>query len=195
MTVLALALSGFLCACGHVPTTSALQMRALDFTNTDAGLVRAAIRHPDTIRVSPGGATLEIFFAEPDGSRKIEHFVLAEVADPVEIAELADKALPARSLTLYRIAPADLPRAAAMQAKARDRAASAGPKGGGFSVGAEGCRIGPLPDGPLPVSTFFKSAETGRFITLVDEMDLKSVRGSDGRPVQLPECGAAVKSG
>jgi len=84
------------------------------------------------------------------------------------------------------VAPADRERFRRTQAKARS---GRGEGRGTLSVHVSGgCRVGPLPEGPLVVRTLMRIEPNGRFIPLV-EQDLRAAAAS-GAWDGMPLCGS-----
>ena len=73
----------------------------------------------------------------------------------------------------------------------RQRREAAGRKGGTLtiSIRPEGCRTADLGERPLHVTTYLRTAETGGYVPLARDLDLRTI--SPGRDVatEIPPCG------
>jgi hypothetical protein len=188
-----LALALTVAACGHVPAKTMWQLRHFDPMTTDAGRLRAAVAMPKEALPQKGGAKLVLAQARKGGAdaEKLE-IMLEEVSLVSETGLAAVKAKRGQEVRAFRIPPADLPRLAEAREKARARAAKEpGAFEGTLSVGIDGCR----PDGaPLPaefrVSTWLKTAETGEYVTLLDDVDLVALVGAEKLAAEAKVCEA-----
>ncbi|MEP9377034.1 hypothetical protein ABLE91_09990 [Aquabacter sp. CN5-332] len=177
-------------ACSHMPLASMARLSSFDPMRADLAALRAAVRMPSGIAPVPGGAGLALAYwreGEEDG-RRMEAITLEEVKAPEDAASLvAEKGM---AVAVFRIPPADLPRLEAIRAeietaRAEDQAGGRRPRGS-LSVSMKGCVRGPVPDGPLPVTTYLKIAQGGDFIPLLRDVDLRSLKSPDGRMTAEP---------
>ncbi|MDK9696717.1 MAG: hypothetical protein OEL76_10015 [Siculibacillus sp.] len=188
--VVALALS----ACGHVPAKTMWQLRHFDPMTTDAGRLRAAVAMPKEALPQKGGAKLVLAQARKGGADKETlEIVLEEVSLATETGLAAVKPKKGQELRAFRIPPAELPRLAEAREKARARAAKEpGAFEGTLSIGIDGCRVegAPLPE-EFRVSTWMKTAETGEYVTLLDDVDLVALVGAEKLAAEAKVCPAS----
>lgn len=188
--VLALALS----ACGHVPAKTIWQLRHFDPMTTDAGRLRAAVAMPKEALPQTGGAKLVLAQARKGGADKETlEILLEEVSLASETGLAAVKPKRGQEVRAFRIPPAELPRLAEAREKARARAEKEpGAFEGTLSIGIDGCRKA---DAPLPkefrVSTWMKTAETGEYVTLLDDVDLVALVGAETLEKEAKVCPAS----
>jgi hypothetical protein len=57
-----------------------------------------------------------------------------------------------------------------------------------ISVRPDACRVAPLPDAPLPFSTYLKTAETGSYVPLVRDLDLRQFDPERDIAAMIPAC-------
>ena len=140
-------------------------------------LLRAAIRIPDSLEPQPGGVRLEAGWWR-DGREDDKHtakFVLQETTAPADVAPLAGERRAGTRLLVFRVNPADIPKIHALQAEARaEKLKNPGNTKGTLGIGADACRRGDLPDGPLPMTTFLRTDATRGYLTLLKDVDLRS---------------------
>lgn len=188
--VLALALT----ACGHVPAKTMWQLRNFDPMTTDAGRLRAAVAMPREALPQKGGAKLVLTQARKGGADKETlEILLEEVPLASETGLAAVKPKAGQEVRAFRIPPAELPRLAEARDKAKARAAKEpGAFEGTLSIGIDGCRKA---DAPLPkefrVSTWMKTAETGAYVTLLDDVDLVALVGAEALEKEAKVCPAS----
>ncbi len=184
---LALALSG----CGHLPVSTMWALRNFDASTADPASLRAAIRIPEGLEPRPGGVTLEVGWWR-DGDEANKHdakFVLQE--STAETGSLAGERKPGTRIYAYRVNPADFTAIRAMQAEVLAEKKKAGAATHGvFGIGADACREADLASGPLYMTTFLKTGETTGFLTLLKDVDLRSLIPKDmSEDELLPPCG------
>lgn len=160
-----------LVACGNVVMSTAAKLGMMSPLDEDPGQFAVALDLPEGAGIAPDGATL-ILFANltSTGESRKETFILAQDAN------------------VYRIDPADLPRARAIQAEVRAwERADPRDATGGLTINIEPCVIG---DGPAPDATVSISIQTqpgGRFDPLVRNGPLSKVANQAER-ANWPQC-------
>ena len=190
----ALVLAASLAACSHVPAKTMWQLRHFDPMTTDATRLRAAVAMPKEALPQKGGAKLVLTQARRGGADKetIE-IVLEEVSLAAETGLAAVKPGKGQEVRAFRIPPAEIARLGEARERARVRAAKEpGAFEGTLSVGIDGCR----PEGAaLPkefhVSTWLKTAETGDYVTLLDDVDLVALVGAEKLAAEAKVCPAS----
>ena len=183
-----------LAACSHVPAQTMWRMRNVDPMTTDATRLRAAVAMPKEVLPQKGGAKL-VFSQARKGGAEAEtlEIVLEEVPLAAETGLAAVKAGKGQEVRAFRIPPADVARFVEGRERAKTRAAKEpGAFQGSLSVGIDGCR----PEGaPMPktfhVSTWLKTAETGDYVTLLDDVDLVALVGAETLEKEAKVCPAS----
>jgi hypothetical protein len=175
-----LALSG----CGHVPVTSLLSLSRIDLATTDPAQLRAAVKLPEALRPLPRSMVLHVTVRKKDGQELTEGFALQEISAAAEARPLQAEAEAGMQIVVYRLDPAELPHVAAFRAQALAQQAA----GGGLTIQPEACRTAALPPGPLLISTYLRTVETGGYVPLTRGIDLRDMtRGYDLATV-IPPC-------
>ncbi|MGU9982182.1 hypothetical protein ACJ4V0_19285 [Phreatobacter sp. HK31-P] len=176
--------------CLSTPIRSIPRLLRLDFATLKMDEVRAGLRLPDMLRVRPGDATMTVRTRGPQGATE-DVFVLAEDADAGERSRLTAEARPGFALSLWRIAPDDLPRVAAIQERVRASEGQAGRIRGGIEIKVSGgCRTARIPAGPVLMSSFLRPSRGETYITLVDGLDLRQYISVADWQAKIPACGA-----
>lgn len=176
--------------CLSTPIRSIPRLMRLDFATLKMDEVRAGLRLPDMLRVRPGDATMTVRTRGPEGTTE-DVFVLAEDADAGEQAGLAAEARHGFALSLWRIAPGDLPRIAAIQDRVRASHGQAGRIRGSIEIKVSGgCRTTRIPAGPVFMSSFLRPSRDETYITLVDGLDLRQFIPVADWQAKIPACGA-----
>jgi hypothetical protein len=189
LALAALALAG----CSHVPAKTLWALRSFDPMTTDPTRLRAAVAMPKEALPPVGGAKLVMSQARRNGSdeEKIE-IDLEQVPLVSETGLAAVKPRPGQEVRAFRISAADVPRLVEARARAKARSdKEPGAFGGTLSIGVDGCR----PEGAaLPkafrVSTWMKTAETGDYVTLLDDVDLVALVGAEKLAAEAKVCPA-----
>lgn len=188
----AAALAASLAGCGHVPVSTIWALRNLDAATVDPTVLRAAVRLPETFEPQQGGVTLKIGWWR-DGEEKTKHeltIVLKETTAPEDVGPLAGERKAGTRLYAYRVDPADF---AAIRARQKEfleeKARSPGKTHGAFGVGAEACRRGAFPDGPLLTTTWLRTQPSGDYLTVLKNLDMRDAATKE-KPLDalVPPC-------
>ncbi len=173
-----------LCACSHVPVTSLLKLSQIDLSTTDPAQLRVAVKLPQALRPLPRSMVLRVTARRKEGPDLVEGFALREVSALAEGPPLQAEAEPGTRIAVYGIDPAELPHVAAFRAQA----SAQGAKGGGLALEPQACRTGALPSGPLLISTYLRTVETGGYIPLTSGIDLRTVAPGRDVAAAIPPC-------
>lgn len=182
-----------LAACSHVPARTLWALRSFDPLTTDPTRLRAAVAMPAEALPPHGGAKLVVAQVRKGGGdeEKVE-IALEETPLAAETGLAAVRAKPGQLVRAYRIPPAEIPRLLEARGRAEARAAKEpGAFQGTLSIGIDGCR----PEGaPIPkefrVSSWMKTAETGEYLTLLDDVDLVKLVGAEKFAAEAKVCPA-----
>jgi len=182
-----------LSACGHVPVTSLLKLSSVDLLTIDPANISVAVLMPPGVRVRENGSKLAISSKNTGDSSldRNQEFVLAGTDFSAGVPGHHGLPTPAggQSLSLFMIAGEDLVRMRLLQREiAGQKARNPDAVKGALSVSAAGCLTGSLPNGPLPVTTFMRTARSEPFIVLTRAIDLKSVIPPEKIASELPLC-------
>jgi hypothetical protein len=169
----AIALSAALAACGHVPLSTMYRLRNFDARTADPAALRVAVRIPNALQLQPGGVKLAVAYWREgeDANKREEKFLLQEI--PAEVAYLTAEQRPGTHIHAFRIAPADVPRMRALQTGIPERQRG-GRNHGTLGISADACHRGGRPDGPIYMTTFIKADEAQGFLTLLENVDLRT---------------------
>jgi hypothetical protein len=177
----AFALSG----CGHMPVTSMVKLARVDFETSDPAQLRAAIKLPRELRTRPNGVSLRIAVRVGRAPEEAREFLLRELPPPTELAREAGADT---HIFAYRIDDADLPRLAAFRTELIAKKSS-GQRGSiTISVQPQACKAAELPDGPVYLTTYLRTAETGSYVTLARDVDLRTLPAADAIVEKIPRC-------
>lgn len=175
-----------LTGCGHVPVTSMVKLARIDFQTTDPARLRVAVRVPRALKPRAEGTVLRIAVGLANGSEESRDFALREVN---ETAELADEVEQGSEIATFAIAEKEIVdvrmfRAALIQQQK-------GKSGGGIkiSIRPDACRLEPLPAGPVVFTTYLKTAETGTYVPLARDVDLRTLDPNRDLAALIPPCG------
>ena len=140
----------------------------------------------------PGGVTLTVGWWR-DGEESAKHeakFVLKETSAPQDVAPLAEEKRAGKRLFVYRVDPADFAEIRARQKQfLEEKARSPAETHGSFGVGAEACRRGEFPRGPLLTTSYLRTKPEGSYLVLLKDVDLRAAV-TDENPLDalVPPC-------
>src|SRR5215475_14998784 len=174
-----------LSGCGHMPVTSMVKLARVDFETSDPAQLRAAIKLPRELRTRPNGVSLRIAVRVGRAPEEAREFLLRELPPP---AELAREAGADTHIFAYRIDDADLPRLAAFRTELIARKSS-GQRGSiTISVQPLACKTAELPEGPVYLTSYLRTAETGIYVTLARDVDLRTIAPEHAFVDSIPRC-------
>ena len=116
-------------------------------------------------------------------------FALREVSDPNDVLALHGELDPDTHIIAYRLDALEAARLAAFRDSLKARQAASGGRGGAITIAIrpDACRTRELPDRPILVTTYLRTAETGRYVPLARDLDLRTATGRD-LAAALPLC-------
>ena len=164
-----------LAACASVPVSSIVPLMQVDMATTDAEQLRIALQLPDGLQSRPGGVALELVLKREGSPDRSEQFLLVDTAAPADLEGLVGRQKPGQRLTAFRIASADVPRFAAVQAALAEamRKRIRGSLGFGIAT-REFCLSGGKVPARYEASTYLMTARSSGWITVTDGFDLAS---------------------
>jgi hypothetical protein len=186
---LGLLLAAAIGGCTTMPITSMVQLARVDLSSTDPALLRAAIRLPHALRLRQQGNALRVAVKLRSGEEEAREFALQPATDSGDGALQAERD-PRTHVTAYRIDPAELPKVIAFRDRLKSRQQAAGGNGGmlTISVRPQACRAGALPDGPILFTTYLRTQETGSYVPLARDLDLRSLSPAANLAALIPPC-------
>ena len=170
--------------CGHMPVTSLVKLARIDFRVTDPDRLRVAVKFPAMLKVRADGTVLRITVRLASGAEESRDFALRAVDERDALAaesepgtEIATFALAARDVAELRLF-----RVALIQKQK-------GGSGGAITIAVrpDACRTAALPEGPVTFSTWLKTAETGGYVPLARDVDLRTM--TRDLVTAIPLCG------
>jgi hypothetical protein len=177
----AIALAG----CGHMPVTSMVKLARVDFETSDPAQLCAAIKLPKSLRPRPNGVSLRTAVRVGRAREESRDFVLSELPAP---SELAREAGTNSHVFAYRIDEADLPRLTAFRTELIAKKSSGQHGSISISVQPRACKTDELPDGPVYLTTYLRTAETGDYVTLARDVDLRTILRERAIVDEIPRC-------
>lgn len=176
-------------SCAQVPLSSLIGLRKLDMETTDPARLRVAVRHPDWIRVPPGAAVMEVEQRDKRSGERVLGATIAFAPSGAgeDLATLAQERRSGSRLVVFRVAPEDAARLREVQKRIREQSPEQRSRlEGSLSVRVSGCRVGEMPEGPVPVSTYLAASEFDGFLPLVRDFDLREAMLATGAPRHDP---------
>lgn len=172
---LCLALFLTLSACASVPVSSIVPLMQVNLATTDAEQLRVALQLPEGLQSRPGGVALELVLKREGSPDRNEQFLLVDTAAPADLEGLVGRQKPGQRLAVFRIAKADVPRFAAVQAALAEAMRNRIRGSLGFGIATrEFCLSGGKAPARYHASTYLMTAPGGGWITVTDGFDLAS---------------------
>jgi hypothetical protein len=167
-----------LIGCGHMPVTSMVRLARIDFQTTDPERLRVAVTLPRMLKARAAGTLLRITVKLANGVEEAREFALREVSE-------ADAESGAQT---FALAAADVARLHAFRAALIQK--QKGGSGGALTIAVrpDACRTAPLPDGPVLFTSWLKTAETGGYVALARDVDLRTLDGGQDIAARIPAC-------
>lgn len=177
----ALALAG----CGHMPVTSMVKLARVDLQTSDPAQLRAAIKLPKTLKPLPRGIALRIAVKVGRSPEEAEDFVLRELPDAGELTRELDAA---SRIYAYRLDDADVARLNAFRARLTERKEAGGHGSVSISVRPQACSTEDIGSGPIIFTTYLRTSETGSYVTLARDVDLRTIVPDRAAAAQIARC-------
>jgi hypothetical protein len=184
---LLMALTFLLAACGHVPVMSLVKLARIDFASTDPAQLRAAVKLPQTLKPRVQSMVLQVGVKTADGRELKQQFALRDIADPADVLALRPEMEAGMHIFAYRLDPDEISRVLAFRAAALAQRGGGG--GGTVSIQPEACRSGELPTGPILITTYLRTVETGGYVALTRDVDLRTMAPDKAIAAKIPSCG------
>ncbi|MGL4976228.1 MAG: hypothetical protein ACRC56_13095 [Bosea sp. (in: a-proteobacteria)] len=147
------------------------------FDTTSLQDLRAAVLIPAQIRPAPKGVTLTVVSMPANGGRHERVFALEPVTDPTDLSRLPTHDAGKTRLMAYRLAPRDSAQLDVFRQEMQQIAKQNGRKNkGSISISADKiCHTDSLPQGPLHMTSYLKTSETGDYVVLTKDVDLRDM--------------------
>jgi hypothetical protein len=178
-----LALTG----CGHMPVASMVRLSRVDLQTTDPARLRVGVKVPEAVTVQAEGTVLRIAVRLADGSEQARDFSLREVTDGSELRSLAGEASASARIFAFALSESDIGQLRLFRAALIAR--QKGGSGGAITIAVrpQACRTGALPAGAVLFTTYLRTAETGDYVPLARDLDLRAIGGGDIAAL-MPPC-------
>jgi hypothetical protein len=182
---------GALAACTHMPVTSMVRLARVDFTNTDPAELRAAVKLPRAVQPRPHGVSLRIGVRLASGHEEFQDFMLREVSDPSDVLTLSRELDRNTRIFAYRVDPAEVARLVAFRDALKRKQDASGGRGGAITIAIrpDACRTAELGLRPVYVTTYLRTGETGSYVPLTREVDLRTIAPGRDLVAEIPLCG------
>jgi hypothetical protein len=190
LTIKWAALGLLLAGCGHMPVASMVKLARVDFATTDPAGLRAAVKLPAAIKPLRDRVRLRLAVRLANGKESTQDFRLTEISDAIDASWLGDQIEAGTHLFAYQLEPAEAARLVAFRDALKEQQAASGGRGGAvmISVAPRACRKSEIPTGPVLFTTYLRTAETGGYIVLARDVDLRTVAGNRDLAAEMPIC-------
>jgi len=173
-----------------MPVTSMIRLARADLAATDPAQLRAAVKLPRVLKLKPAGVALRIGVKLANGEENTQDFVMREVSDPADVVALHAELEPNTQIFAYRLDPAEASRLAAFRDALKKKQEASGRRGGNLTITVrpDACRAGDLLDRPVYITTYLKTAETGGYVPVARDVDLRTVVPGRDLTEEIPAC-------
>ncbi|MEM1365094.1 MAG: hypothetical protein AAGH82_05000 [Pseudomonadota bacterium] len=184
-----------LTGCMGTPVTSIPSLARIDFETTDVSQLAVAVRVPDGVQSAADGALLTMIISNPDDPNKSQtgRFLMEETGAAKTDPALVSQQRPGARVVSYRLKREDIARFQAL--RALRFTADGERKQGSLSAMPRLCRTSDWQLRELLVSVYLKTSETGRFVPVVKDRDLRKDLNDETIELLLPMCGQPAQTG
>jgi hypothetical protein len=175
--------------CSSIPVGSILPLARIDLMTTDLERLRAALRLPRALRPSAAGVSMDVVLKLDGLPGETTSFSLVPASTPADLETLPAGARADGTTYVYRLAGPDIVRFDALRRKVA--AERSGGRGGSLGLGIaarEFCGAGPLPAGPLPLSTYLRTSENAGYVIMLEGFDLRGDATLESALTHLEPC-------
>ena len=170
-----------LSACASVNPVGLARLAAMDPLSADPQQISVAVRLPQALKLRTGDLVMVLKTNGVEGPGAIDETFSLAVSD----AAAGDAGVIApetgERLQTARVAPQDVERLRATQAKARALKAEGGAKGkGSLTVSAKGgCKMAELGDADLMMNLYMQTEANGEWFPVVSALNLRRALGAE----------------
>jgi len=177
--------------CTQMPLMSLLKIAQTDLSSTDLSRLRAAVKLPRAIEPRPAGVALRIGVKLASGHEEFQDFVLSQVTAPSELNALQSEVDSKTHIFAYRLDQREFVRLGTFRDELKRKQQQSGGRGGSLTIAIrpDACRTADLPEGPIYITTYLLTAETGSYVPLLRDGDLHTINPSQDLVALLPACG------
>lgn len=184
---IALMFSLALTACLTTPPSTMLKLSRLSPLDADPAAIRLAARLPEPLRIRDGDIHLRISFdGGTPATRLVEEYGAVIVEAPAGTPGIGAGTASDRTY-VAALTPDDAVSLAAVQRRIRAWRASGIEGQGQLAVSATACAEAPVPDGPILLTTWMRTAPDEAFFILTRNADLRRQIDS-GTIKQIERC-------
>lgn len=179
------------------PPASVLKLARMQPLEADPAAIRFAVATPAFMRLRDGDITVTVKFDTGDPETGFVEQYKPVISGGQSAAPGIDRAgLGDADLAIARFDEDDREAFRAMQARIKAFRAAGGKGRGSLSIGATGCRVAPVPPGPLRISAWLQARPDEDFFALMRDFDLRAQLKAAGLdPDAIPPCGGASAPG
>lgn len=177
-----------LSACASVNPVALAKLAAMDPLSADPQQIAVAARLPEALKLRTGDLMMVVKTKNAEGPDAIDETFYLAVADaaPGDAGVILPE--DGERLQTAQVAPGDIERLRATQAKAR-ALKTAGDNGkGSLTVSAKGgCKTAEIGDEPLKLNIYMQTETNGEWLPVVNALDLRRALG-DEMLAKIPAC-------
>ena len=185
---LAFLIALFLVGCGTMPVSSVYKLRNFDIKTTNLAKFYAAVRIPQSLAPRENGVTIDLGFASKKAGIKFSERIVLQQINAIPSIALDAARQPGFQIYVFKLNDKD----AQKMRLTRERISLLRKKHddgkGSISIEAKTCKRSAIPDGPLYLSTYLKSAGLEDFVVLVNNANIKNLGDLEKSLGEIPFC-------
>jgi hypothetical protein len=173
-----------------MPVTSMIKLARIELDKTDPAQLAAAVKLPRALRPRRQGVALRLTVKLNSGVQETHDFTLRETSDPADLVSLRDEVDAASQIYAYRLDAAEAARVSAVRESLKRKQAASGSRGGSITIAVrpEVCRTGEIAAGPVLFTTYLRTGETGGYVPLARDVDLRTLSPQHDVAATLAPC-------
>lgn len=178
----------FTASCGTMPVSSIYKLRNFDIKTTNLAKFHAAVRIPQSLAIRQQGVKIDLGFKSEKAKIKFTEHIVMQQIDSLPSQALDDAQKSGHKIFIFKLNDSDAQKMRAVRSRINRLAKKHEDGVGSLSIDVETCKRGALPDGPLYLSTYLKSAELEDFVVMVNNVDLKKIDEVEENLNKIPPC-------
>ena len=178
----------FLAGCGTMPVSSIYKLRNFDIKTTNLAKFYAAVRIPESLAIREKGVKIDLGFKSEKAEIQFTEHIIMQQIDSLPSPALKGAQKSGYKIYIFKLSDRDAPKMRVVRSRITRLRKEHDDGVGSLAIGVKTCKRGALPEGPLFLSTYLKSAELDDFVVLVDNADIKKLDDVEESLDKIPLC-------
>ncbi len=178
----------FLAGCGTMPVSSIYKLRNFDIKTTSLAKFYAAVRIPQSLAIREQGVKIDLGFKSEKAELQFTEHIIMQQIDSLPSPVLKGAQKSGFKIYIFKLNDKDAQKMRAVRSRITRLRKEHDDGVGSLAIDVETCKRGALPEGPLFLSTYLKSAELNDFVVLVNNADIKKIDDVEESLNTIPLC-------